>query len=204
MIVQKVLRAALLDRKAYDGVSDEPQPIIDAMAVVGVAAIALGLGVMNERLDGEEVAPALVLSLAISTVLVGWGLWSASAWFVGTRVLGGGATYRTLLRAIGLAYAPGVFMLLFSVPAAGPWMFFGTRVWMLAAATVAVRETQSTGWGRAFGAALVGWWLSQFLFPALMLPLGGDEATDGVPAAAEQSLDIGGHGLLDLFHGSAL
>lgn len=204
MIVQKALRAALLDKKAYDGVSDEPQPMIGAMAIVAVAAIALGLGVSGEPLAGEEVEPVLIVALSLSTVLVGWGLWSASAWFVGTRVLGGGATYRTLLRAIGLAYAPGVFMVLFTVPVAGPWVFFGTRVWMLAAATVGVRETQSTGWGRAFGAALVGWWLSQFLFSSLMLPLGGDEAADGVPAPAEQSLDVGGHGLLDLFHGLAL
>ena len=204
MIVQKALRAALLDKKAYDGVSDEPQPMIGAMAIVAVAAIALGLGVSGEPLAGEEVEPVLIVALSLSTVLVGWGLWSASAWFVGTRVLGGGATYRTLLRAIGLAYAPGVFMVLFTVPAAGPWIFFGTRVWMLAAATVAVRETQSTGWGRAFSAAFVGWWLSQFLFPALMLPLGGDEAINGAPAAGEQSLDVVGHGLLDLFHGFAL
>ncbi|MCH8205647.1 MAG: YIP1 family protein [Chloroflexi bacterium] len=204
MIVQQAFRALLLDRIAYDGVSDEPQPIIGAMAVVGVVAISLGLGVMNESLGGEKVPPGLVVSLTISTVLVGWGLWSASAWFVGTRVLGGGATYRTMLRAIGIAYAPGVFMVLFAVPSVGPIIFLTVRLWMLAAATVAVREAQSTGWGRAFSAALVGWWLSQFLFPALMLPLGGDEAIDGVPAAAEQSLDVGGHGLLDLFHGLAL
>ena len=201
---QRVLKAAFLDGRAYEGVADEPQPIIGALAVVGVVAIAFGMGVSGEPLDGEEVEPALIVSLAVSTILVGWGLWSASAWFVSTRLLGGNATYRTLLRAVGTAYAPGVLMVLFPVPTVGPWIFLVARLWMVASVTVAIRETQSQGWGKAFSASLLGWWLSQVLLPSILLPIGGDLVVDDRPAAAEQSLDIGGHGLLDLLNGLAL
>ena len=203
-MLQRVLKAAFMDGRAYEGVADEPQPIIGALAVVGVVAIAFGLGVSGEPLQGEEVEPALIVSLAVSTILVGWGLWSATVWFIGTRLFGGSATYRTLLRAIGTAYAPGVLMVLFPVPTSGPWIFLVARLWMVASVTVAIKETQSQSWGKAFSAALLGWWLSQVLLPALMLPIGDAPVADDGPAAAEQSLDIGGHGVLDFFHGLAL
>lgn len=203
-MLERVLKATLLDGRAYEGVADEPQPIIGSMTVVGVVAIAFGLGVSGEPLGGEEVEPALIVSLAVSTTLVSWGLWSATVWFIGSRLLGGSATYRTLLRALGIAFGPGVLLALSGVPSVGLGIALSARFWMLATATVAVREAQSTGWGRAFSAAIVGWWLSQFMLHFLLLPIGVAPLADNGPAAAEQSLDIGGNGLFDLLHGLVL
>ncbi len=203
-MLERVLKATLLDGRAYEGVADEPQPIIGSMVVVGVVAIAFGLGVSGEPLAGEEVEPALIVSLAVSTTLVSWGLWSATVWFIGRRLLGGSATYRTLLRALGIAFGPGVLLALSGVPSVGLGIALSARFWMLATATVAVREAQSTGWGRAFSAAIVGWWLSQFMLHFLLLPIGVAPVADNGPAAAEQSLDIGGNGLFDLLHGLVL
>ena len=196
-MLKRALKAALLDGSAYEGVHDEPQPLIGAMAVVGVAAIAFGLGVRNQPLGGETVQPGLVASLAVSTTLVGWGLWSAMAWFVGSRLFAGTATYRALLRAIGLAYAPGILMVLVTVPVAGEGVQLLARLWLLAAVTAAVKYAQGHGWLKAFGAAFAGWWLSQVLLFWLLLPI-GESSDDGAPAAAEQSLHIVGHHLLHL------
>ena len=195
-MLKRALKAAVLDGSAYEGVHDEPQPLIGAMAVVGVTAIAFGLGVRNEPLGGEAVQPGLVASLAVSTTLVGWGLWSATAWFVGSRLFGGDAAYRALLRAIGTAYGPGILLVLITVPVFGEWVQLLARLWMLATVTAAVRHAQGHGWLKAFGAAFAGWWLSQVLLFWLLLPIGATD--DGVPAAAEQSLHIAGHHLLHL------
>ena len=35
-MLKRALKAAILDGSAYEGVHDEPQPLIGAMAVVGV------------------------------------------------------------------------------------------------------------------------------------------------------------------------
>ena len=196
-MLKRALKAAVLDGSAYKGVHDEPQPLIGAMAVVGVTAIAFGLGVRNEPLGGEA-APGLVASLAVSTTLVGWGLWSATAWFVGSRLFGGDAAYRALLRGIGTAYGPGVLLVLITAPVLGEWVQLLVRLWMLATVTAAVRHVQGHDWLKAFGAAFTGWWVSQVLLFWLLLPI-GEVADDGVPSAAEQSLHIAGHHMLHLF-----
>ena len=195
-MLKRAFKAVVLDGSAYEGVHDEPQPLIGAMAVVGVTAIAFGLGVRNEPLGGE-VAPGLVASLAVSTTLVGWGLWSATAWYFGSRLFGGPASYRALLRGIGTAYGPGILLTLISLPYLGEPIEIGARLWMLVAVTVAIKHTQDHGWLKAVVASFFGWTLSQLVLLGFLLPI-GEAPGDGAPAAAEQSLHIAGHHLLHL------
>ena len=195
-MLKRALKAAVLNGSAYEGVRDEPQPLIGAMAVVGVTAIAYALAVRNQPLGGE-VAPGLVASLAVSTTLVGWGLWSATAWYFGSRLFGGDATYRALLRGIGTAYGPGILLVLISLPNVGVSIEIVARLWMLVAVTTAIKHTQGHGWFRAVIASVFGWTLSQWVLPGFLLPV-GEVAGDGAPAAAEQSLHIAGHHLLHL------
>ena len=195
-MLRRALKAAVLDGSAYKGVHDEPQPLIGAMAVVGVTAIAFGLGVRNQPIGGE-VASGLVASVVISNTLLGWGLWSATAWFVGSRLLGGPATYRTLLRAIGTAYGPGILLVLIPVPLVGEWIFPVVWIWVLVAVTTAIRHTQDHGWLKAFAAAFLGLWM-YLLFWVVQSTLIIGAPDDGVPSAAEQSLHVAGHHLLHL------
>ena len=194
-MLKRALKAAVLDGSAYEGVHDEPQPLIGAMAVVGVTAIAFGLGVRSQTF-GSGVSPDYVASVIISATLISWGIWSATAWFLGSRLFGGPASYRTLLRAIGTAYGPGILSILIPVPIVGPWVVLVGRLWMLVAVTVAIRQTQGHDWTRAGAAALLGWWLSLLVY--LPIAFIGEAPGDGAPAAAEQSLHIAGHHLLHL------
>ena len=62
-----------------------------------------------------------------------------------------------MLRAIGIAHGPGLLLALGLVPVAGTTIAIVVRLWMLASGTVAVREAQGLGWGRAVIASSVGW-----------------------------------------------
>ena len=146
-----------MDPRAYDGVADEPQPMIGAVLVVIAAAIALAFGLQGTPAQGTDVGVGPLIAVAISTTVVGWGIWAAVAWYFGTRLFGGPASYRTMLRAIGIAHGPGLLLALGLVPVAGTTIAIVVRLWMLASGTVAVREAQGLGWGRAVIASSVGW-----------------------------------------------
>ncbi len=73
------------------------------------------------------------LSTLIGSV-IGWLLWSAVTWFVGTRLFGGQADINEMLRVLGFAYIP---LVLFIVPCVGPLV---GGIWTLVAGFIAVRQ----------------------------------------------------------------
>ena len=176
---ERALRAALLNRTAYDDLTDHPEGTLHAVLVVAAAAIAFGLGMRDQPIEGFEKAEGLlaylgvqnvVMLVAINSIAVGWVLWTAVVYVIGTRLLRGEATFRTLFRGLGLAYAPGVLLALLGVPVVGTPIEFASRMWILVAGTVAVRHVQGF-WGlRAFYVTAIGWFVAHFLLTAIVLP----------------------------------
>ena len=56
---------------------------------------------MNSEFAGIEDSPAFVFLVMASTVVLGWLLWGTIAYIIGSRVMGGEATHRMLLRSLG-------------------------------------------------------------------------------------------------------
>ena len=71
---------------------------------------------------------------SIVTALLGWLVWSAVTYFVGTSFFGGQADLGEMLRVIGFAYAPQILGI---IPCIG-WII--GVVWTLAAGFIAVRQ----------------------------------------------------------------
>ena len=162
-------RAALLDGRIYDLIGDEPQAMFRSLGVVAAVAVAFGLGQMNSDFAGIEDSPTFVFLVVASTVVLGWLLWGTIAYVIGSRVLGGEASHRMLLRSLGLAYAPGIVMVFASTPAVGAAVGFLGPVWMLASGMVAVRETLGKGWPRAVLPGVAGWFLAVVILPVVFL-----------------------------------
>jgi hypothetical protein len=104
--------------------------------------------------------------------LVGWVMWAAVTYFIGTRILPEAET-RTdigeLLRVIGFAYAPQFFNLFGFIPLVGGVVRTVVAFWVLASTVVAVRQAldyKSTG--RAFVVVLIGWFF--FVLITWILP----------------------------------
>ena len=83
-------------------------------------------------------------------VLLGWLLWSAVTWFVGTRFFKGEADLGQMLRVIGFAYIP---MVLSIIPCMGG--FIGI-IWAIAAGFIAVRQVLDLDDVKAFFTVVVG------------------------------------------------
>ena len=156
-MLEPLIRAAILDGRVYRNMGEEPEHLFRAMGLVLAAAVAFWLGLSNQPELSSESSRAFLAFAALASMMVGWVLWSLVAYVIGTRLLGGTASYRRLLRALGLAYSPGIFLVLIAVPGIGPYLFGVILLWLLAAGTVAVRETQATGWAGALAPAVVGW-----------------------------------------------
>jgi hypothetical protein len=124
------------------------------MLVIVLASLSAGLGA------GVALGPGALVRTALAA-LIGWLIWAVLVYFVGTRLLPEPQTRSTpgeLLRVVGFAAAPGLFLLLAFVPVLGWLVQIGVSVWLLMTMVVGVRQAldfRSTG--RAVTVVLVGW-----------------------------------------------
>lgn len=171
--VMKAVRAALLDRKVFEDVTDDQESIRIALGIVILAAISFGIAVwmltpgdlvqegLPSILSGLG-AKNLGLLIGATSVPLTWVAWSVIAYYVGTRLMRGNASYRVTLRAVGLAYSPGILFVLMAVPLvsqqAGLLPF-----WFLGTVTMAVKGTQKFNWLMTALPVLMGWLFFMFV-----------------------------------------
>ena len=149
----RMIGAARLDVNVYEEVEADQTAIGQAMGVVVLSSLAAGIGSFGSLgLSG--------LVLTTLAALVGWFIWAALTYFVGTKILPEPQTRSDvgeLLRTIGFAASPGVLRILGIVPLIGWLISFAASIWMLVATVIAVRQAldyRSTG--RAVGVCLIG------------------------------------------------
>jgi hypothetical protein len=156
---RRVVGAATLDAQTYEEVEADRQASAQAAAVVLLASIAGGIGLLGA---GVPTLPSLIAGVIGS--LLGWISWAALTFFIGTRLLPEPQTKADvgeLLRTLAFASAPGLLRVLGVVPVVGPSIYALVSIWMLVAMIVAVRQAldyRSTA--RALAVCIVGWALS--------------------------------------------
>jgi hypothetical protein len=150
----RVRGVLLLDVKTFEEIEADTTANLQAFIVVVSASIAAGLGA-GVRLG--------VIGLLRETfgALVGWVMWAAVTWVIGSKLLPEPQT-RTdmgeLLRVIGYAYAPNLFGFFAFIPALGIIVSTVVSFWLLAATILAVRQALDyvSTW-RAAAVVLIGW-----------------------------------------------
>jgi hypothetical protein len=161
-LVDRMVRAARLDPTLYEEVERDSEATSQAMAVVVLGSVAGGIG-----------TGAGLRGIVLGTVagLVGWYVWAALTYWIGTRWLPEpqtSASQGELLRTIGFATSPSVLRVLGVVGPLRGLVFLVTAVWGLVAVVIAVRQAldyRSTG--RAVAVCLIGW-VVQTVFFALV------------------------------------
>lgn len=162
---ERAIGAALLDPAVYEEVEHDPGALGQAVAIVLIASVAAGIGGAAQEGGAGLVAGALAS-------LLGWVVWAAVTWLVGTRLLPGPSTeadFGQLLRTIGFSATPGALAALGIVPVVGGVVVLAATLWQLVAMVVAVRQAldyESTG--RAVAVCVVGF-LAYLLVAALLL-----------------------------------
>ncbi len=134
----RLLGALVLDPSVYENVEADRHSAMQSVVVVMAVCVAGGVGAIGFGLVGiTGFVTGAILSLGA------WLLWAATIITLGTTALAEPQTKSDLpevLRVLGFAAAPGVFLALAAMPAAAPFVLVVVAIWMIAAAVVAVRQ----------------------------------------------------------------
>lgn len=159
---ERMLGAAKLDVHTYEEVESDTGATGQAMALVILSSIALGVG--SVRLGGGLLGGAI-------GALVGWFVWAFLIYLIGTKLFPESQTRSDLgelLRTTGFSASPGLLRVLGFLPILGPLIIFAATVWMLIAMVVAVRQALDyTSTGRAVLVCLIGWFVQVVIILAL-------------------------------------
>ncbi len=133
MFLQRVLGVFRFSVATFEEIEHDPKAISQAALLVMLVAFLSGLGdgiwsIFNGSLFWSNFLITLVWTM------VGWLLWSAITYLVGTSVFGGKANLAEMMRVLGFAYAP---LMLSVIPCIGPLV---GGIWALAAGFIAVRQ----------------------------------------------------------------
>ena len=113
--VQRIVGAARLNAATYEEVEADRSATAQAAAVVGLVAVASGLGLL---------AAGGFMSLLMAAVgaLLGWVVWAVVIYVVGAKWLpeaGTRADVGQVMRTLGFAQAPGLLRVFGWVPLVG-------------------------------------------------------------------------------------
>ncbi len=146
----RIVGALRLDPATYEAVEHDRGATTQAGLIVVVAAIAGAIGGAN---DGWNGVIAGILSL-----LLGWAVYSALVYFVGTRFLATATTsanWQEVARTMGFAYVPLWLTVFGFIPVLGAIIGLIAWTWWLAASVIAIRHALDFSTGRAVGTALI-------------------------------------------------
>ena len=157
LYLNRFLGAAMLDVKLYQEVAAEPRFLNQAWITVLIYAMLASWGSFGR-------AGAVGSNIGLITAVIGWYVWAfstyycATKWFRETPIEADRGNRKTVIRVMGFACAPGAIRILGLLPGLGILALVVSSIWMIAAATVAVKVAlQFESTARAAGACVIGW-----------------------------------------------
>ncbi|HXG41925.1 MAG TPA: YIP1 family protein [Dehalococcoidia bacterium] len=149
----RVVGAMLLQAEAYEAVEADETATWQAALVVVLGALAAAVGALGGGAGGVVVA--------IVFALIGWAAYAYVTYLIGARLLPSKRTeadWGQLLRVLGFASAPRLFLVLGVIPLVGIVVSAVVAVWVLVATVVAIRAALDyESWLRTIAVAFLGW-----------------------------------------------
>ena len=165
--LNRFVRAAKLDISLYQEIVEDIGAMDQALIVVLIYSMASAYGSFGRTgMTG--------VNIGMITTLLGWYVWAFSSYIIGARILPETQTKpdrKALIRVLGFASAPGVLRVLGFVQDLGLVILLIAATWMVAAATVGVKQAlnyESTS--RALGVCVAGFIISA-VFQLMMFVL---------------------------------
>ena len=151
--------ALVLDPVTFEDVEADVHAGAQAAVVVLLACVAGGFAAVGST---SMTLPSFILSTV--TALGTWAVWAFLITTIGTRMMPERQTNSRpgeLLRTMGFAAAPGVFLAFGAIPSAAPFAFAVASLWMVAATVLAVRQALDyRSLGRAAIVCVTAWLLT--------------------------------------------
>lgn len=138
LFLHRFFGALVLDAEAFEDVERDSHAWAQSVCVVALACLAAAMA--TTELGVAEPAGFLLGAMA---ALGAWLVWVAVVGVIGTRDLAEPQTHSSfgeLLRTLGFAAAPGVFLVFAIIRPAAPIVFVMVSLWMIAAAVLGMRQ----------------------------------------------------------------
>ena len=151
--LNRFFRAAKLDASLYQEIIEDGGAMNQALIVVLIYSMASAYGTFGRT-------GVTAINIGMITTLLGWYVWAFSTYIIGARILPETQTKpdrKALMRTLGFASAPGVLRVLGFVQGLGLTILLIAAIWMVAAATVGVKQALSyESTSRAMGVCIIG------------------------------------------------
>lgn len=138
LFFRRFIGALALDAGAFEEIESNAAADMQSMLVVAAACVAGGIGAVG--LGASSTAQFVAATVM---VLTAWMVWAGLIATIGTRVMAEDRTrsdVHELLRVLGFAAAPGVFLVFLAMRTVAPLMAVVVLIWMIAAAVLAVKQ----------------------------------------------------------------
>lgn len=151
--------ALVLDPVTFEDVEADGRAGGQAAIVVLLACIAGGFAAVGS----SSMTPA-TFALGMAVTLGAWVVWALLITTIGTHLFPEPQTSSRpgeLLRTMGFAAAPGIFLAFGAMNSAAPFAFALASIWMIAATVLAVRQALDyRSLGRAVFVCVTAWLLT--------------------------------------------
>lgn len=137
LFLHRFFAALVLDPSAFEDIEHDRHSAVQSLLVVAAVCAAAGVGTIGLGAGAATFAAGSVLALGA------WLVWAGVVVTLGTIALPERDTASNLpelLRVLGFAAAPGVFIALAALRPAAPVVLLIVSLWMIAAGVVGVRQ----------------------------------------------------------------
>jgi hypothetical protein len=170
LFLHRFFGALALDAGAFEDIEADRHASAQSALVVALVCIAAGISSMELGMAN----PASFLSGAIIALGL-WVVWVMVVGVIGTTDLAEPQTHSSfgeLLRTLGFAAAPGVFIVLTIFRSAAPFVIVMVSLWMIAAAVLGMRQALDYRRTlRAVAVCTLAWLVSIGIVAAVMVLL---------------------------------
>jgi hypothetical protein len=168
LFLRRFFGALMLDASAFEDVENDRTALVQSLIVIAMSAAAGGVAAIGLGLTG-----ATGFAIGAALVLGAWLVWIFVVSVIGTIALREPHTHSDvveLIRTLGFATAPGVFVAFAAMRAVAPFVLTLVLIWMIADAVVAMRQAldyRSTA--RAVAVIAIAWLLTFGIVAAIAI-----------------------------------
>lgn len=169
-MLDRIMGVLRLDVNTFEEVEADQNATSQAAMIVVLVAILTGIGT---GLLGDNFVMGFI-SAALGALL-GWLVWAALTYFIGTNFFGGQADLGEMLRVIGFAQVPNALAVLGFISVLGPIISFVASIWALVAAFIGVRQGLDIDNVKTAITVVIGWlvvFIGTLLITGLMAGVG--------------------------------
>jgi hypothetical protein len=157
-MINRVVKAAMLDREFYKTAETDTSLTQEALMVVILVSVAGAVGSFIGGLIGGSIGAAFLgLIVSIIAGVATYYVWAYVTYFVGTQLFNATADVGELLRVLGYASGPRALSILSFIPCVGGLAGLAGSIWSLVAGFIGVKEALDLDTTKTLITVVIGW-----------------------------------------------